>query len=134
MPRPAKNDRNKPKSQAKPNPVVQDQSLQRKLAERLPVATISNVPVRTLLKIEVTEIPPGSLQSIVKTALQSHQSAHPNHPVYICPVRNGVVQSEPLFEGAILDLVKDLCEVVDGEIVFKGRPPVEVDVKSFKLH
>ena len=131
MPRSAKNAAKNTKVASKP--VVQNDGIQRKMAERFAIATTSDIPVRTILKVDVSDIPIGSLQGIISQLLKSHRSAHPHHPVYICPVRNGIVQSEPMFEGAILGLVKDLCEVVDGQIVFKKRPPVDVDVRTFNL-
>lgn len=112
-----------------PKPIIQDD----RLAKRMAIVSTSPLPMRTIIKVEIGDTPSGQVQSAVQTVLAQHRNANPGHPIYICPVRRGVVMSGPIFEADVLKFVNELCHVVDGKIVFRNGPPVDVDVKTFSV-
>ncbi len=86
----------------------------------------SPIPVRTLIFIEVGTLAPAEARQAVAQVSKLYGTTR--HPTFVCPVRNGKLTTNALFEQEILDWVHQICDVGhDGKIKFK-TPPVEVDV------
>jgi len=95
-----------------------------KLPGRLAMAGDRTLPIRTVFYIEVGDMPTGEVQR----ALYAVNSAYAGneHPIFAIPLRNGRAITDVLFEQEVLDMIRKICVVKDGEIAFK-RDPVEVD-------
>lgn len=89
----------------------------------------SPIPVRTLIFIEVGDLPTKDVQSAIAQLSELH--AISRHPTFICPVRHGRLTTDVIFEAEILDFVDKICEVVDDKIVLKGGA-TNVDVARLK--
>ena len=72
----------------------------------------SNLPVRTIIYIEVGNMPTAEVRAAV--AQVSKLYATNRHPIFICPMRNGVLTTDVLFEEEVLNFVRSICEVVTG--------------------
>lgn len=132
MGKPARSDRSdgsKPKTVVPKTPVVSNAKLQ----ARLQVATTSPHPVRTIVKVEIGEATSAEFKEALGVILAQNRAATPNHPVYVCPMRKGMVISEPIFEAEVLEFCRGLCEIRDGEIVLKGSEPVVIDRADVNL-
>lgn len=84
-----------------------------------------SIPLRTVIYIEVGNLKSEEVQQAVAFVQKQHASSH--HPVFVCPVRNGRLSTDVLFEEDILTLVNAWCEIKDGKIVMKDGAK-EVDV------
>jgi hypothetical protein len=88
-----------------------------------------DIPVRTVLYVEVQDHPAGDVQQIL-TAITK---GLPNEHLHYCvPLRFGKLTTEFEFEGEFLETVKELCEIQDDEIVLKDGAK-EVDVIRKKI-
>lgn len=79
----------------------------------------ANAPVRTINFVEVGDMVGKQLQLILQRLNQTHDTAQGGIH-YFLPVRHGKIGSDILFEEEWLRVVKETCEVQDGEIVLKG--------------
>jgi hypothetical protein len=95
-------------------PAVEDE----RLLKRVQVQDVSTVPVRTIIAIEVGDLPANQVQNAVLQISQIYATG--NHPTYILPVRNGKLTSDIIFEAGIEEMVRTLCEVVNGEIKLRS--------------
>lgn len=111
----AKSGRDKPKKEEpKPRAVVQDE----RLTNRGAVHCDSPIPVRTVVYLEVGDVPPAEARQALASVRQMHGNAF--HPTYVIPVRDGKLRGDIIFEAEVLEMVKKLCEVRDGQIVLRG--------------
>jgi hypothetical protein len=127
-----KNARDKPKP-AKPKPVV-PVIKEKPWEKRLPRSKESgnpNIPIRTVLYVEVGDMPPQEVHYLIKQIIGHY--AENEHPHYVLPVRRRQIGPEVMFEEEWLNVVNLICEVNDdGEIVLKGGAR-EVDVIRKKV-
>ena len=124
MPRPARSDP-KPERRVAP-PVVQNERLER----RMTMAGDVTKPIRTVIYVEVGQLSPKEVNfalSQINAAYASNQ-----HPTFVIPLRGGKAYTDVLFEGEILEMIKGICEVRDGQIVLK-REPVDMDVVRIQV-
>jgi hypothetical protein len=124
----AKSGRSEPKKvNNKPAPpVVAD----KRLAQRMVTYTQSAIPVRTVIYMEVGDLPADKVRAATEQVAHIHGS--PAHPTYIIPVRNQKMTGDVIFEQEILDMVKKICHVVDGDIVLRDGAQ-EIDVMRTQL-
>lgn len=80
--------------------------------------TVVNQPVRTVLYVEVGDMERRRVQMLLDQLNQAHSTARGGIH-YLIPVRNGRITSDAIFEGEILKMVEQICEVRDGKIVLK---------------
>ena len=87
-------------------------------------AQILGKPLRTVLYIDITGMPPAD----ARVAVQSLMAAMPvAHPHYVVMVRGGKPVTDVQFEHEFLDVARKVCEVKDGEIVLRsGATDLEV--------
>jgi len=115
----AKSARNAPKDVPPKQPcVVQDERSPDKI---LPLSKETGLllPLRTVLYVEVQDLPVSDVQNVVSKVLEGLPQGHPH---YVVPLRYGKILTDYEFEGEFLDTVKKLCKVnEDGEIVFKDN-------------
>ncbi len=84
-----------------------------------------NIPVRTVLILDVGNLPANDVRAAIKTVTNSYQ--HNQHPHYVVASRNGKLTHDILFEEEFLKVVHELCEIKDGVICMKnGSQDVEV--------
>jgi hypothetical protein len=81
-------------------------------------------PIRTVLYVEVQDLPAQDVAAVCKNILGGLNNGHPH---YICLMRFGKITTDFEFEGEFLNTVNRLCEVLDGTIVLKNGA-IEVDV------
>lgn len=124
--------RNKPKSRKKKRlPTVEDKRPISQILPRSGERGNPNIPIRTVLYVEVQDMPATDVQQVAATLLQSFPNEHPH---YVVPVRFGKLTTDFEFEGEFLDTVRRLCEVDEnGEIVLKPEAE-KVDVIRKKIH
>lgn len=121
MVRPA---RSTPKAQPQPStPVVIDERPRERILPRSMEAG-KDVAIRTVLYIEVGDVPAKMVQEICVSALRGLDTAHAH---YVIPVRHGKLTQDIHFELEFLTLVRHLCEIKDGKIELK-KGAEEVDV------
>lgn len=113
MPR---NGRDEPKKvdTTPPRPVVASKDL----ARRMVTYSQSEIPVRTVILMEVGELPAEQVRQAVTQVRTLH--GEPAHTVFVLPVRNGKLSGDVVFESEILEIVGKICEVKDGRIVLRG--------------
>ena len=112
--------------QPTPTPVVSDERIQK----RTSTVDVSNVPIRTIIAVEVGDLPVSDVQKAIRQLVDIYQ--HDKHPTYIIPTRNSRMTSDIIFEEGIEELVQKLCEIKDGKICLKNGWR-EVDVARFAL-
>lgn len=110
----ARSGRSEPKKTTKIAPVNNDEAL----TERMKMYTTSSVPVRTVIFMEIGNLPPQEARNAFAAAQDAHSMAM--HPTYVIPTRNGKITGDIIFENEILDVVRAICEVKDNEIVLRG--------------
>jgi hypothetical protein len=76
-----------------------------------------STPIRTVMYVETGNLPPNEVRDVVASLTQT---MHPGHPHFVCPLRNGKLNTDLDFEKEVLDFVKSICEVKDGQIELKG--------------
>jgi len=97
-----------------PAPAVENE----RLLKRVQTQDVSTIPVRTIITIEVGDMPVKDVQNAVLQVSQIYATG--NHPTYVIPVRNGKMTSDIVFEAGIEELIRTLCEVVRGDIKLRG--------------
>lgn len=75
-----------------------------------------STPIRTVMYVEVGNLPPAEVRDVTASLLQT---LHPGHPHFVVPLRNGKMNTDLDFEGEALEFVRSICEVQDGQIVLK---------------
>lgn len=126
----ARSARDKPK-QEQPDKPAQPVVARRALADRMVVHTTSNVPVRTVIYMEVGALPADQVRAAIAHVKAIHGEGA--HPTFVIPVRDGKLTGDVAFESEILDMVNKVCEVSrDGTIVLRGGAR-EVDVMRATL-
>lgn len=123
----ARSGRSSRKEEPKPAPPM---VLNEGLTKRMARAGDNSIPIRTCVYVEVGDMPAKDVQSALATLNAAYNNSH--HPVFVLPLRNGKARTDVLFEGEILEVVRNLFEVRGGQIEFK-RNPVEVDVLRTQL-
>jgi len=95
---------------------------------RSPRATADGraTPVRTVMYVETGSMDADQVRALaLEFAKQYDGPVHGPH--YFVPVRNGRVRTDVHFEQEFLNVVRELCEVRQGEIVLKnGATAVQV--------
>jgi hypothetical protein len=76
-----------------------------------------SVPIRTVMYVEVGNLPPAEVRDVTASLLQT---LHPGHPHFVVPLRNGKMNTDLDFEKEVLEFVNTVCEVQDGQIALKG--------------
>ena len=128
MVKPARNKQKKPKQRRLP--VVEDKRPPSKILPRSSEKGNPNIPIRTVLYLEVQDLPSADVQQVAARILKSFPNEHPH---YVLPLRFGKLTTEFEFEGEFLKTINKLCEVnEDGRIVFKDGSR-EVDVIRKKI-
>ena len=80
------------------------------------IAAVVGRPLRTVIYVDIAGMNPAD----ARVATQSLMATMPvGHPHFVVPVRNGKIATDVQFEAEILETIKKLCEVKDGEIVFR---------------
>ena len=77
----------------------------------------ATVPIRTVMYVEVGNLPPNEVRDIVASLTAT---LNPGHPHFVVPLRNGKMNTDLNFENEVLEFVQSICEVQDGQIVLKG--------------
>jgi hypothetical protein len=75
-----------------------------------------SVPIRTIMYVEVGNLPPAEVRDISASLMST---LNPGHPHFIVPLRNGKMNTDLDFEKEFLDFVQLVCEIKDGQIVLK---------------
>lgn len=102
-------------------PVVGD----KRLAQRMVTYTQSQVPVRTVIFMEVGDLPADQVRAACAQVKAFHGESM--HPTFVIPVRHRKLTGDVIFESEILDVVKSICEVAAGNIVLRdGARDVDV--------
>lgn len=114
------------KEEKKPQAVVASKPL----AQRMVTYSQSPVPVRTVIFMEVGDTPADQVRQAIAHVKTIHGEGM--HPTFVLPVRNRKLTGDVIFEGEILDMVRALCEVKDGEIVLRDGAR-DVDVMRTQL-
>lgn len=100
--------------------------------EDLPIESpeASKIPVRTIMYVEVGN---GTIQQVASlvSRLNAEKASARGGKHYVVPVRNGKLTNDIFFENEFLKVVKELCEVQDGNITLKGGAQ---DVDVIRLH
>jgi len=68
------------------------------------------VPIRTVMYVEVGNLPPNEVRDIVASLTST---LHPGHPHFVVPLRNGKMNTDLDFEAEILEFVNSICEITD---------------------
>jgi hypothetical protein len=76
----------------------------------------TGIPIRTVMYVEVGNLPPNEVRDIVASLMQT---LHPGHPHFVVPLRNGKMHTDLNFEKEVLDFVQLICEIKDGQIALK---------------
>jgi hypothetical protein len=81
-----------------------------------------SVPIRTVMYVEVGNLPSNEVRDVTASLMQT---LHPGHPHFVVPLRNGKMLTDLDFERELLDFVQLICEIEsDGgsgaRIVLKG--------------
>lgn len=97
-----------------------------KLLNRIQNPGDNSKPIRTVFYLEVGDMKASEVHQAFRAA--NAQYAGNQHPTFAIPLRRGVAYTDVLFEQEALDLIRNVCEVRDGKIVFKKHPPQAVDV------
>ncbi len=79
---------------------------------------IANLPLRTVLMVEVADMDSTHVQLLVQEINKVYEGARGGIH-YVIPIRHGCIGSDILFESEFLNVVRNMCEVKDGEIVLK---------------
>jgi len=69
-----------------------------------------STPIRTIMYVEVGNLPPSEVRDIVASLMQT---LHPGHPHFVVPLRNGKMNTDLDFEAEILEFVRAICEITD---------------------
>lgn len=80
---------------------------------------MANLPLRVLFLMEVGDMEAAKVQLLVQEAGAMYKNMR-GGIYYILPVRHGKLKSDLFFEKEALELINQLCEVVDGKIVLRG--------------
>lgn len=87
---------------------------------------IANQPVRAINFVEVYDMEGPRVAFFIRELGKAHDPAKGGYHYFI-PIRHGKITTDILFENEFLNVVKDLCEVMDGQIVLKdGAKDVHV--------
>lgn len=83
--------------------------------------------VRTILYVEVGNSTTQQIQKLL-AELQANAAASINsHPHYFVPVRNGKITSDVVIEAEWEKVVRETCEIKDGQICLKdGAKNVQI--------
>ncbi len=85
-----------------------------------------NIPVRTILYMEVGNSPSADVARLVKMINENYKNNEAGVH-YVLPVRFGKITSDIYFENEWLVAIRDLLEIKDGQIVLKdGATDVKV--------
>jgi len=105
--------------------VVEDQR-QREIPSSQIDPAIANMPIRTVNFVEVGSMSRDQVAILLEQLNQKHKSVVGGIH-YLVPVRNGKISADVLFEAEWLNVVRQTCEIKDGEIVLKdGAKDVHV--------
>jgi hypothetical protein len=69
-----------------------------------------SVPIRTVMYVEVGNLPPNEVRDIVASLTAT---LHPGHPHFVVPLRNGKMNTDLDFEAEVLEFVRSICEITD---------------------
>lgn len=103
---------------------MKQQRIEKKPVQKQPVVIDTRQPradlaVRTVMYVEVGNMGEDQLRELRQRFAQSYTG--PVHgPHYFVPVRHGKIRTDLQFESEFLEVVKQVCEVKDGNIVLKG--------------
>lgn len=79
---------------------------------------IANQPVRTVIYVEVGDLDATRVQLLLQEVNRIYENAKGGIH-YVIPTRHGKPATDIIFEQQILEMVRKICKVVDGEIVFR---------------
>jgi len=85
-----------------------------------------DVPIRTVLYVEVGNMPSSEARSLTKSILANYDAAHPHYVIFL---RNGSLQGDVEFQKGFLDVVNELCVIKNKQIVLKNEDPEMVVVR-----
>jgi len=126
-----KSARNNPKKlKCRRPPVVEDKRPISKILPRSSERGDPTIPIRTVLYLEVQDLPARDVYQVAAGLLKSFPNEHPH---YVVPIRFGKLTTEFEFEGEFLKTINKLCKVdEDGKIVFRDSAK-KVDVIRKKI-
>lgn len=79
---------------------------------------VANLPLRTVFYMEVGDMEQKQIQLLIQHVNELY-SGSKGGIHYVIPIRHGKVGSDIMFEQEFLRVVKEMCEIKDGEIVLK---------------
>ena len=94
-----------------------------------PQAVQSDIPVRTVIYMEVGDMERERVLYLVKQVSASYENSNGTH--YVLPVRHGKVSGEIGFESEWEAVVREAFEIRDGQICLKGGSKEVKVVREF---
>lgn len=79
----------------------------------------ANLPIRTVNYVEVYDMSAERVLRLLQELGKAHDPEKGGIQ-YFVPMRHGQIRSDLSFEAEFLAVVKEMCEVKDGEIQLKG--------------
>lgn len=79
---------------------------------------IANLPLRTVIYIEVGSMEPAKVQLLIQEINNVYANSKGGIH-YVIPIRNGKIGTDIVFENEFLNVVKEVCEINGGEIILK---------------
>lgn len=114
------------KNQAKKRPTIVDVRTTPPVKRDATTGTASTIPVRTVIYIEVGGMEVEQVRQLAKQYAASYEGSVFG-PHYVVAVRNGRPSADVEFETEFLETIKQICEVVNGEIKLKdGHTDVQI--------
>ncbi len=98
-------DRNKPKA----IPQIIDTRQPKAIPQPAVDPAVANLPVRTVMLVEVGDMEPAKVQLLVQEASAAWRD-NKGGPHYILPVRHGRIGTDVVFEEEWLAIVRQTCE------------------------
>lgn len=79
---------------------------------------VANLPLRTVFFMEVGDMEPAKVQLLVQEANKMYEGSRGGIH-YVLPVRHGKLRSDIVFEAEWERVVRETCEIRDGQICLK---------------
>ena len=79
---------------------------------------VADLPLRTIIYVEVGSMEPARVQLLMQ-AINKEYANSKGGIHYVIPIRNGKIGTDIVFENEFLNIVKEICEISNGEIVLK---------------
>ena len=100
------------------------------LVNRLAMQSDPNIPVRTLIMIEIGNMSRNDVRNAMATIAEQYTG---NHTTFILPTRDGKLTTDVMFEQEIVDYINTFCEVREGKIALRGGDAIKVDSQTHEV-